>query len=96
MKRRHITVAGVQVELISTEEAETRDIYVCIDWTDPPRLPDNQRGVCTLLRAGFAASALRATQADEALSGLRGAVCPAELSLADHVGQTRAESARVN
>jgi hypothetical protein len=35
-----------RVQFVSTEEGETADVLVCVDWTSPPLLPDNQRGKC--------------------------------------------------
>jgi hypothetical protein len=35
-----------RVEFVSTAEAETADVMVCMDWSSPPILPDNQRARC--------------------------------------------------
>jgi len=46
MKRRYLSIDGMPIAMISATEAETRDVLVCIAWTTPPRLPDNQRASC--------------------------------------------------
>lgn len=34
------------VEFVSTKEAETADVIVCLPWTTPPIMADNMRANC--------------------------------------------------
>jgi hypothetical protein len=34
------------VTFVSTKEGETADFLVCMEWTNPPIMPDNQRSKC--------------------------------------------------
>jgi hypothetical protein len=34
------------IKFVSAEQAEQHDVLVCMDWSSPPILPDNQRGRC--------------------------------------------------
>ena len=35
-----------KIKFVSLEKAETADVMVCVEWSDPPILPDNERGKC--------------------------------------------------
>jgi len=35
-----------RIVFVTTEEAEEADVMVCMPWTIPPILPDNQRAKC--------------------------------------------------
>jgi hypothetical protein len=35
-----------EIQFISTTEAETADVVICMPWTHPPILADNQRSKC--------------------------------------------------
>lgn len=42
-----LTVDGeIEIEEVSTETAETATICICMPWSFPPILPDNQRSTC--------------------------------------------------
>ena len=43
---RKTTMFGVPVTLLSSAEAEASDRLVCLPWSNPPVLPDNEKGVC--------------------------------------------------
>lgn len=38
----------MKVEFVTPEQAEEMDVLVCVPWTTPPLLPDNQRGTCAM------------------------------------------------
>ena len=40
----------MSVQFISADEAEEMDALICMPWTTPPILPDNQRGTCAMCK----------------------------------------------
>ena len=40
------TVAGIPIEIVSGQECEKADWWVCVPWSTPARFPNDIRGTC--------------------------------------------------